>query len=60
MQPTPVWLTVAEAAERLGLPLAEVYEAITAERLAAQPHDRSFLLRRADVEAYRSAPASAV
>lgn len=52
MRPAPVWLTVDEAAEWLNLPLAEVYEAITANRLPAQPHDRSYLVRRADVVAY--------
>jgi excisionase family DNA binding protein len=55
MRPTPVWLTVDEVADRLSLPLAEVYEAITADRLPAQPHDRSYLVRRTDVEAYLSA-----
>lgn len=60
MDPSPAWLTVDQVADRLDLPLAEVYEAITAGRLPAQPHDRSFLLRRADVDAYRTSTASAV
>ena len=55
MRPTPVWLTVDEVADRLHLPLAEVYEAITADRLPAQPHGRTYLVRRADADAYLSA-----
>lgn len=60
MEPSPAWLTVDEVADRLDLPLAEVYEAITAEHLPAQPHGRSFLLRRADVDAYLRNTATAV
>lgn len=50
----PSWLTVDEAAERLGVPLAELYEAIHAGRLPAQRYGRSFLIRRADADAYES------
>lgn len=52
MPRTPAWLTEDEVAERLGLSLAEVYEEITARRLPAQRSDRSYLVRRADVESY--------
>lgn len=52
MPRTPAWLTEDEVAERLGLSLAEVYEEITARRLPAQRLDRSYLVRRADVEAF--------
>lgn len=52
MPRTPAWLTEDEVAERLGLSLAEVYEEITARRLPAQRWDRSYLVRRADVESY--------
>jgi excisionase family DNA binding protein len=49
---TRAWLTVEEVAGQLGLSLATVYEEITAERLPAQRYGNSFLLRRADVDAY--------
>lgn len=52
MPRTPPWLTEDEVAERLGLSLAAVYEEITARRLPAQRCDRSYLVRRADVETY--------
>ena len=52
MARNPAWLTEDEVADRLGLSLAEVYEEITARRLAAQRWDRSYLVRRADVESY--------
>lgn len=48
----PAWLTVEEVADQLGLSLAAVYEEITANRLAAQRHGRSYLVRRVDVEEY--------
>lgn len=48
----PVWLTVDEVADRLGLSLAAVYEEITAERLPAQRYGHSYLVRRADVDTY--------
>ncbi len=54
---TPAWLTVDEVAERLGLSLAAVYEEISADHLPAQRYGRSYLVRRADVEAYRAAAA---
>ena len=49
---TPAWLTADEVAERLGLSLAAVYEEIHADRLPAQRYGRSYLVRRADVQAY--------
>ncbi len=48
----PSWLTVDEAAERMGMSLTEVYEAIHAGRLPAQRYGRSFLIRRPDADAY--------
>ncbi|MBW3669755.1 MAG: helix-turn-helix domain-containing protein [Actinobacteria bacterium] len=52
MPRTPAWLTEDEVVERLGLSLAEVYEEITARRLPAQRSDRSYLVRRSDVETF--------
>lgn len=53
---TPSWMTVDEVADHLDVPLAEVYEAITGGQLAAQRYGNSFILRRADVDAYRTGP----
>ncbi|HZI40008.1 MAG TPA: helix-turn-helix domain-containing protein [Acidimicrobiia bacterium] len=53
---TPSWLTADEVADRLGMSLAEVYEAITSGRLPAQRYGNSYILRRADVDAFRTAP----
>ena len=53
---TPSWLTVDEVADRLGVSLAEVYEAITDGQLPAQRYGNSFILRRTDVDAFRAAP----
>lgn len=52
MPRSPAWLTEDEVAERLGRSLAEVYEEIAARRLPAQRSDRSYLVRRADVETF--------
>lgn len=49
---TPSWLTVEEVAECLGVTLAKVYEDIAAGRLAAQRYGQSYLVRRADIEAF--------
>lgn len=53
----PSWLTVDEAAERMGMSLAEVYEAAHSGRLPAQRYGRSFLIRRVDADSYASSQA---
>ncbi|HEX2039679.1 MAG TPA: helix-turn-helix domain-containing protein [Acidimicrobiales bacterium] len=49
---SPAWLTVDEVADRLGVSLATVYENITAGRLQAQRYGDSYLVRRADADAF--------
>jgi excisionase family DNA binding protein len=48
----PTWLTVEEVADRLGVSLASVYEDITAGRLPAQRYGKSYIVRRADLDAF--------
>lgn len=53
----PSWLTVDEAAKRMGMSITEVYEAVHSGRLPAQRYGRSFLIRRVDADAFASSQA---
>lgn len=53
----PSWLTVDEAAKRMGMSLTEVYETVHDGRLPAQRYGRGFLIRRVDADAFAASRA---
>ena len=51
----PKWLSVAQVAERLGLPRSTVYDLLDRREIASSRHGRRRLVAEPDLEAYEAA-----